>query len=95
MIAEYDFYMTLYDDFIKTKNDEKNKVLWKTYKILDLMKITNENDSNGLMENGLRMIMLLFKNYEINSYELSSYDLSETSTDKKEELQFILKTEFI
>jgi len=95
MMAECDFYMTLYDDFIKTKNDDKNKVLWKTYKILDLMKITTENNSNGFMENGLRMIMLLFNNYQIDSYDLNSFDFSETSIDKKEELQIILKTEFI
>ena len=40
-MAECDFYMNLYDDFIKTKNDENDKILWKMYKILDLMKVTN------------------------------------------------------
>jgi hypothetical protein len=95
MMAECDFYMNIYDDFVKTQNDENNKILWKMYKILDLMNYTNKKDPNGLMENGLRMIMLLFKNFKMNSCDLSSFDLNETSQDKKEELQQILKTEFI
>ena len=95
MMAECDFYMNLYDDFIKTENDENEKILWKMYKILDLMKATDGNDPDGFIENGLRMIMLLFKYYNINSCDLSSFDLNETSPDKKEELRFILKTEFM
>jgi len=94
MLAECDFYTNLYDDFIKTRNDENEKILWKMYKILDLMKITNQNDPNGFMENGLRMIMLLYNNYNINSCDLNSFDLIETSSDKKEELIYILKEEF-
>ena len=94
MMAECDFYMNLYDDFIKTRDDENDKILWKMYKILDLMKVTNQEDPNGFMENGLRMIMLLFNKYDINSCDLSSYDLIETVPDKKEKLLFILKEEF-
>ncbi len=95
MMAECDFYMNIYDDFVKTRNDENDKILWKTYKILDLMKYTNQKDPSGFMENGLRMIMVLFKNFKIDSCDLSSFDLNKTSQDKKEELQQILKTEFI
>ncbi len=93
-MAECDFYMTLFDDFIKTRNDENDKILWKMYKILDLMKATNEKDPNGFMENGLRMIMLLFNKFEIGSCDLGSHDLLETLPDKKEELILILKEEF-
>ena len=94
MIAELDFYMNLYKDFIKTRNDENEKILWKMYKIRDLMKVTDEKNLNGFMENGLRMIMLLFNNFNINSCDLSSFDLIETSSDKREELIYILKEEF-
>ncbi len=93
-MAECDFYMNLYDDFIKTSDDEDQKILWKMHKILDLMNITSEKDPSGFMENGLRMIMLLFNTYDINSCDLSSYDLIETAPDKKEKLLFILKGEF-
>ena len=93
-MAECDFYMNIYDDFIKTRDIKNDKILWKTHKILALMKITDETDKNGFMENGLRMIMLLYKNFRLNSCDLNSIDLNETSPDKKEELQVILKTEF-
>ncbi|MHA2287469.1 MAG: hypothetical protein ACXABG_01655 [Promethearchaeota archaeon] len=93
-MAECDFYMNLYDDFIKTQDNEDDKILWKMHKILDLMKVTNEKDPSGFMENGLRMIMLLYKNFRLNSCDLSSIELSETPAAKKEELQVILKTEF-
>ena len=95
MMAECDFYMNLYDDFIKTRNNEHDKILWKTYKILELMKLTNGKDTNGLVENGLRMIMLLFNNFNFNSCDLNGIDLNETPPKDKEELQHILKTEFI
>jgi len=94
MMVECDFYMNLYEDFIKTRNDENDKILWKMHKILDLMKVADEKDQNGFMENGLRMIMLLFNNFNINSCDISSSDLIETSSDKKEELIYILKKEF-
>ena len=94
MMAECDFYINLYDDFIKTRNDENDKILWKMFKILDLMKVTDEKDPNGFMENGLRMIMLFFNNFYLNSCDISSFDLIESSSDKKEELIYILKEEF-
>ena len=94
MMAECDFYKNLYDDFIKTRNDENDKILWKMYKILDLMKVSDGNDPNGFMENGLRMIMLLFNSFDITSCDLSSNDFVETFPDKKEELLLILKGEF-
>jgi len=94
MMPECNFYMNIYDDFIKTQDNENDKILWKMHKILDLMKVTGEKDSSGLMENGLRMIMLLYKNFRLNSCDLESIHLNETSPDKKEELYYILKTEF-
>lgn len=94
MMAECDFYMNIYDDFVKTRNNEKDKIMWKTYKILDLMKCTKEKDANDLMENGLRMIILLFNHFKMNSCDLNSFDLNETSQDKKEVLYSILKKEF-
>jgi hypothetical protein len=95
MMADCDFYMKVYDDFIKTRNNEHDKILWKTYKILELMKSTNGKDPNGFVENGLRMIMLLFNNFKFNPCDLNGVDLNETSPKEKEELQHILKTEFI
>jgi len=94
MMSECDFYTNLYDDFLETRNDENERFLWKTRKIIDLMKVTTEKDANGFMENGLRMIMLLFKHFKISSCDLCSYDLFDTPFNEKEELMLILHEEF-
>ena len=93
-MTECDFYMNLYDDYIETRNDENERFLWKTRKIIDLMKVTTEKDANGFMENGLRMIMLLFKQFSFNSCDLCSIDLIDTPFNEKEELILILQAEF-
>ena len=93
-MSECDFYMDLYDDFIGTGNDENNRILWKTRKIIDLMKITDEKDTNGFIENSLRMIMLLFNYFKINSCDLCSFDLFDTPFNEKEDLMLILHDEF-
>ena len=93
-MTECDFYMNLYDDFIETGNNENDKILWKTYKIIDLMKITPEKDTSGFMENGLRMIMLFFKHFKLSSCVICSNDLFDTPFNEKEELMLILHEEF-
>ena len=94
LMTECDFYMNLYDDYIETRNDENERFLWKTRKIIDLMKVTTEKDANGFMENGLRMIMLLFKHFKISPCDLCSIDLIDTPINEKEELLLILQAEF-
>jgi hypothetical protein len=94
MMSECDFYTNLYDDYIETRNDENERFLWKTRKIVDLMKITHEKDTSGFMENGLRMIMLLFKHFKLSSCDICSYDLFDTPFNEKEELRLILQKEF-
>ena len=93
-MTECDFYMNLYDDYIETRNDENERFLWKTRKIIDLMKFTTEKDANGFMENGLRMIMLLFKHFKMDSCDLRSHDIFDTPFNEKEELILILQAEF-
>jgi len=93
-MTECDFYSNLYDDYIETRNDENERFLWKTRKIVDLMKITHEKDTSGFMENGLRMIMLLFKHFKLSSCDICSYDLFDTPFNEKEELRLILQKEF-
>ncbi len=93
-MTECDFYMNLYDDYIETRNDENERFLWKTRKIIDLMKFTTEKDGNGFMENGLRKIMLLFKHFNMSTFDLCSYDLFDPTFNEKEELMHILHEEF-
>ncbi|GAG95252.1 unnamed protein product [marine sediment metagenome] len=94
MMTECDFYSNLYDDFVETRNDENDKILWKTYKIIDLMKISDDKYTSGFMENGLRMIMFLFKHFKMCSSDLCSNDLFDAPYNEKEDLKLILHKEF-
>ena len=94
-VCEYDFYMNIFDDFLLAKNDENQKVMWKMYTIIDLMKITDDQDDNGFMENALRMIMLLFNHYNLAPCELECNYFVNAPFEEKEELMTILKEEFI
>jgi hypothetical protein len=87
--------MNIFDDFLLSRNDENQKIMWKMRTIIDLMKITDGQDDNGLMENALRMIMLLFNHYNITPCELERNYFVNAPFDEKEELMTVLKEEFI
>jgi len=93
-MTECDFYTNLYDDYIETRNDENERFLWKTRKIIDLMKVTSEKDATGFMENGLRMIMLLFNHFKVDSCDLCGIDLFDTTLLEKEEIMSVILKEF-
>ena len=94
-VCECDIYMNIFDEFLLAKNDENQQAMWKMHTIIDLMKITDEQDDNGLMENALRMIMILFNHYNITPCELERNYFVNAPFDEKEELITILKEEFI
>jgi len=87
--------MDIFDDFLLSGNDENQKIMWKMRTIIDLMKITDGQDDNGLMENALRMIMLLFNHYSMAPCELERNYFVNAPFDEKEELITVLKEEFI
>ncbi len=95
VVCECDFYMNIFDDFLLAENDENQKIIWKMRTIIDLMKVTDGQDDNGLMENALRMIMLLFNHYIMTPCELERNYFVNAPFDKKEELITVLKEEFI
>jgi hypothetical protein len=94
-VGECDFYKNIFDDFLLAENDENQKVMWKMRTIIDLMKITDEQDDSGFMENALRMIMLLFNHYNMTPCELERNYFVNAPFDEKEELITVLKEEFI
>ncbi|MFW9947630.1 MAG: hypothetical protein ACFFDX_12470 [Candidatus Odinarchaeota archaeon] len=95
MISEYEFYMNLYDGFIKTNNIENDKILWKMNSIIKLMKLTEERDTEEFCESGLRMIMAFFKSYQFDSCDIKSKDFDNSSIYQKKILMSILREEFI
>lgn len=95
MITEYDFYMNLYDGFIKTNNFKNEKILWKMNSIIKLMKLTEGSEKGEFCESGLRMIMTLFKSYKFDSCDIESKDFDHSSIQQKEIVIPILREEFI
>ncbi len=95
MISEYDFYMNLYDDFIKTNNFKNDKILWKMNSIIKLMQLTEGSEEGEFCESGLRMIMVLFNSYQFDSCDIKSKDFDNSSIHQKEIVVQILREEFI
>ena len=95
MITECDIYKDIFNEFLKTQNNENEKALWKMKTILNLMKMTKSNDHRDLCENGLRMIMILNNNYTIYPFELNSSCPSDPSLPNSSEFVSILKSEIV
>lgn len=95
MTSEYDFYINLYDNFIKTNNIENDKILWKLNSIIKLMKLTEGTEEEEFCESGLRMIMSFFKSYQFDSCDVQSKYFDNSSTQQKEIILPILREEFI
>jgi len=95
MISEYDFYMNLYDSFINTNNIENEKILWKMNSIIKLMKHSEGSEEGEFCESGLRMIVVLFKNYQFDFCDTKSKYFDNSSIQQREIVLPILRDEFI
>lgn len=68
-MTENVFYINVFDEFLNTRNDPEKKLMWKLNSIITLMQKTKDLDDE-FCENGLRMILNLFDNYEIEPWEI-------------------------
>ena len=93
-MVDIDFYLSLFDEFLKTNNHENKKVLWKLNSIVKLMEHAGQKD-NLFCENGLRMIMTLFNSFQFDSCDIESYSFENSSFQQKQIILPILKKEFI
>jgi len=69
MIIENQFYISLFDEFMINSADPEKKIMWKLNSIIRLMNMTKNYESD-FCENALRMIMILFNEFEFESWEL-------------------------
>lgn len=95
MKTELDFYLSLFENFLKTKNNNEKKILWKLNSIIKVMEKANEKHNSLFCENGLRLIMLLFKNYQFDSCDIESKKFDNSLPQEKEIIIPILREEFI
>jgi hypothetical protein len=93
-MTETDFYLSLYDSFLKTYGIDERKILWKLNAIVKLMEVSNSKKDNVLCENGLRLIMTLFKDFQFDSCDIRSSDFESSSIPEQEFLIPILIEEF-
>ena len=95
MITECDIYIDIFNEFLKTQNNENEKALWKMKTILNLMRLTKNSDQRELCENGLRMIIILYNNYTVYPFEINPSCLSDPSLPNSSEFVSILKSEIV
>lgn len=94
-MVELDFYLSLYDEFLKTTGINNQKMLWKLNAIVKLMELVSKtNNNNNFCENGLRMIMTLYNDYQFDSYDIKSIDVNSCSNQERENIMPILIEEF-
>jgi len=95
MNEDLEFLASIYEGFLKTKNDQTQKFIWKLNAITNTMNFSNDQGDNGFCENALRMIMSLFHNYIINDSEFEDNSFQESKFDDKELILPILIEEFV
>ena len=71
MITENQFYISLYDEYMINSTDPEKKIMWKLNSIIRLMNMTESYESD-FCENALRMIMMLFNEFEFEPWELEN-----------------------
>lgn len=95
MNKELEFLASIYEGFLKTRNDQTQKFIWKLNAITKTMKFSNDQGDNGFCENALRMIMTLFRNYTIDESEIEESSIKEPEFNDKEVILPILIEEFV
>ncbi|MBY9005044.1 MAG: hypothetical protein KGD73_13790 [Candidatus Lokiarchaeota archaeon] len=71
MMVENQFYMSLFDDYLINSTDPEKKIMWKLNSIIRLMNMTKDYESD-FCENALRMIMILYDEFEFEPWELDN-----------------------
>jgi hypothetical protein len=95
MNKELEFLAAIYEGFLKTRNNETQKFIWKLNAITKTMKFSNNHSNKGFCENALRMIMTLYCNYTIDESEIEGNSLKEPIFNDKEVILPILIEEFV
>lgn len=95
MNEEFEFLTSIYEGFLKTKNDQTHKFMWKLNSITKTMKFSNDQSDDGFCENALRMIMSLFHNYIIDDSEVEETVNNESLFNDKDVILPILIEEFV
>ena len=99
MILEVEFFDEILEEFLGLDNRLYENDLWKSYSIIKLMRTSDEFTDNKIVEEGLKIIVSLYKFKEcgalLDFYEKESYSIHELAEPEKTLLGSILMAEFI
>ncbi|MFX1569973.1 MAG: hypothetical protein ACFFCV_16585 [Promethearchaeota archaeon] len=98
MIAEVEFFTEIFEEFLGMDNYLYGNELWKSHSIIKLMQASHEFEDQKIVEEGLKIIINLYKFKEcgelLDFYELESQTINELPESEKILLGSILKAEF-
>ncbi|MFW9969264.1 MAG: hypothetical protein ACFFDF_03625 [Candidatus Odinarchaeota archaeon] len=99
MILEVEFFDEILEEFLGLDNRLYENDLWKANSIIKLMHTSDEITDNKIVEEGLKIIVNLYKFKEcgalLDLYERESYPINELAEPEKTLLGSILMAEFI
>jgi hypothetical protein len=92
---ELEFLTTIYETFLRTKNDQTKKFMWKLNSITKTMNFSTDQNDDRFCENALRMIMSLFHSYIIDDSEIEETVHKEIPFNDRDVILPILIEEFV
>ena len=96
-MSEVEFFTEIFEDFLCLDNKRYEIDLWKFHSIIKLMHAADEFRDTQIVEEGLKIILNLFKFKEcgllLDSYESDSQPIDELAETEKTLLGSILKAE--
>ena len=98
MIAEVEFFTEIFEEFLGMDNHLYENELWKSHSLIKLMQAADDFEDQNLVEEGLKIIINLFRFKEcgdlLDSYEKESHSINELPESEKTLLGSILRAEF-
>ena len=98
-MSEVEFFTEIFEDFLCLDNQRYENDLWRFHSIIKLMHAADEFRDTQIVEDGLKIIINLFRFKEcgllLDSYESESYSFNELAETEKTLLGSILKAEII
>jgi len=96
-MSEVEFFTEIFENFLCLDNHRYENDLWKFHSIIKLMHTADEFRDTQIVEEGLKIIINLFRFKEcgllLDSYESESHPINELTETEKTLLGSILKAE--
>ena len=98
MISEVEFFQGIFKEFLRLDNQHYENILWKANSIIKLMLLSDTFEDKTMVEEGLKIIIILCRFKEcgepLDSYEIESNPINKLAKTEKNLLRSILKAEF-